>query len=91
MSQQVAPAKVTEQAVQGGILIKLIIFSLSLAIVPITSYFLSEKYLWNGNSTYAALTAVFAANIFLVGYVTVSLMEDRPPPPKVRPETRKER
>jgi len=31
-----------------GVLLKLIIFSLSLGIVPITSYFASEKYIWNG-------------------------------------------
>jgi hypothetical protein len=31
-----------------GVLLKLIIFSLSLGIVPIASYFASEKYIWNG-------------------------------------------
>lgn len=31
-----------------GVLAKLIAFSVSLAVVPITSYFVSEKYVWNG-------------------------------------------
>jgi len=32
----------------SGVLFKLIIFSLSLGIVPLSSYFLSLKYIWNG-------------------------------------------
>ncbi|TDL29722.1 hypothetical protein BD410DRAFT_892966 [Rickenella mellea] len=78
MSAQVAPARVVDQAANGGVLIKLIIFSLSLAIVPISMYFGSLKYVWNGNSTYAAMSAIFAANIVLVSYIIVSILEDRP-------------
>lgn len=32
----------------SGALPKLITFSVTLAIAPISSYFLSEKYIWNG-------------------------------------------
>ncbi|KAA1466219.1 hypothetical protein DENSPDRAFT_830988 [Dentipellis sp. KUC8613] len=60
-----------------GVLIKLIIFSLSLGILPLGSYFVSEKYLWNGNSIYSAITAIVAANLVLVSYIVLSLMEDR--------------
>lgn len=31
-----------------SMLIKLILFSLSLGLVPITSFFVSQKYVWNG-------------------------------------------
>ena len=33
-----------------GVLAKLLIFALSLGIVPISSYFLSRDYLWDGTS-----------------------------------------
>ncbi|KAJ7228768.1 hypothetical protein GGX14DRAFT_344897 [Mycena pura] len=58
-------------------LAKLIFFSLSLGLVPITSYFGSLKYLWNGNTTYAALTAVVGANIVLAAYITISILDDQ--------------
>ncbi|KAH9977983.1 hypothetical protein BGW80DRAFT_1166345, partial [Lactifluus volemus] len=60
-----------------GVLVKLIIFSLSLGIIPITSYFASERYVWNGNSTLAAITAIVAANIVLVAYIVSSLSDDK--------------
>lgn len=77
-----------------GVLMKLIIFSFCLAVVPITSYFVTEKYVWNGmsgrcmlcswllsspvgNSNYAAITAIFAANAVLFAYIITSLWEDR--------------
>jgi hypothetical protein len=77
MSNQAAVGKVASQTAQKGVLVKLIIFSLSLAIVPITSYFVTEKYVWNGNSNYAAITAIFAANAVLVAYIITSLLDDR--------------
>ncbi|TFK55791.1 hypothetical protein OE88DRAFT_1652262 [Heliocybe sulcata] len=89
MSEQAKAANITEQAAKGGVLLKLIIFSLSLGIVPISSYFLSEKYVWNGNSNYAAITAVFAANIVLVTYIILSILEDRPPAPAASTDPKK--
>ncbi|KAK7695484.1 hypothetical protein QCA50_000120 [Cerrena zonata] len=78
MSAQAAVSKQTEQAAyNGGVLAKLLIFSFSLAVVPLTSYFLSEKYIWNGNSTFAAITAIVAANIVLVLYIIISVLEDK--------------
>jgi len=72
-------AQTSGQTVEDGkgVLLKLIIFSLSLGIVPITSYFASEKYIWNGNSTFAAITAVVSANVVLVAYIISSLREDQ--------------
>ncbi|KIP12676.1 hypothetical protein PHLGIDRAFT_17491 [Phlebiopsis gigantea 11061_1 CR5-6] len=62
---------------QGGVLLKLILFTAALAIAPLSSYFLSQQYLWNGNSTYAAITAIVAANAVFVAYIFVSLREER--------------
>jgi len=58
------------------VLFKLVMFSISLGLVPISSYFASLKYLWNGNSTYAAITAVVSANVVLVAYIISSVLED---------------
>jgi len=44
-------ASVTD-AFSRGILVKLIAFSVSLAIVPLASYFASLKYVWNGESMF---------------------------------------
>jgi vacuolar ATPase assembly integral membrane protein VMA21 len=77
-----------------SVLIKLVIFSVSLAFVPISVFFISQSYIWNGesfawfsiiwrtefvsgNATYAAITAVFAANAVLVAYIVLSVLEDR--------------
>ncbi|EPQ59310.1 hypothetical protein GLOTRDRAFT_136211 [Gloeophyllum trabeum ATCC 11539] len=92
MSEQAKPANITDQAAKGGVLTKLILFSLSLGIIPISSYFLSERYVWNGNSNYAAITAVFAANVVLVTYIILSILEDKSPasvPPDVPKDTKK--
>lgn len=48
------------------------------------------------NSTFAAITAVVAANIVLVAYIIVSVLEDKrqskpQPPQKERPETKKDK
>jgi len=76
----------------GGVLLKLIIFSLSLGIVPIASYFASEKYIWGGNSTFAAITAIVAANIVLVAYIISSLRDDQAEREAGKPvESRKDR
>ncbi|TBU38061.1 hypothetical protein BD309DRAFT_972693 [Dichomitus squalens] len=78
MSEQVAAAKIVERQAeqQGGVLGKLLIFALSLGIVPISSYFLSRDYLWDGNTIFAAITAVVAANVVLVAYIIESLREE---------------
>ncbi|KAI0082581.1 hypothetical protein K474DRAFT_1703072 [Panus rudis PR-1116 ss-1] len=90
MSEHVVVAKTTEQAAeQGGVLVKLLIFAISLAVVPISSYFLSEKYLWDGNNVYAAITAIVAANAVLVAYIIASVLEENAAAPKPAAETKK--
>ncbi|KIM46303.1 hypothetical protein M413DRAFT_441391 [Hebeloma cylindrosporum] len=77
MSEQVTIGEANANAATGGVLFKLIIFSLSLGIVPLSSYFLSLKYIWNENATFAAITAVVSANIVLVAYIITSVLEDK--------------
>ncbi|KAF8493522.1 hypothetical protein JB92DRAFT_2999247 [Gautieria morchelliformis] len=76
MSEKVAGARLQTQAAQGAVLAKLIAFAVALAVVPIGGYFVSLWYLFNGNTTYSAITAIVAANIVLVSYIIVSIMED---------------
>jgi len=54
-----------------------LVFSISLALVPIATYFGSAKFLWGGNTTYAALSAVVMANIILVAYIRIAVLEER--------------
>ncbi|KAJ7129796.1 hypothetical protein C8R44DRAFT_614246 [Mycena epipterygia] len=77
MSEQVAVGKLNDDVASSAQLAKLVFFSLSLGIIPITSYFGSLKYVWNGNATYAALTAVVGANIVLVAYIITSVLDDK--------------
>ncbi|KAF8528765.1 hypothetical protein BU17DRAFT_79921 [Hysterangium stoloniferum] len=69
-------AKLQEQSAAGGVLATLLAFAVALAVVPIGSYFISLWYLFDGNATYAAITAIVAANIVLVSYVVISMWED---------------
>ncbi|KAJ7638710.1 hypothetical protein FB45DRAFT_1054956 [Roridomyces roridus] len=89
MSEQVAVNKVAADAASTAQLVKLLLFSLSLGIVPIASYFGSLEYVWNGNATYAALTAVVGANIVLVGYIISSVLDDKRETSSPTKETKK--
>ncbi|KAI0074567.1 hypothetical protein K474DRAFT_1773917 [Panus rudis PR-1116 ss-1] len=89
MSEHAVVAKTTEQtAEQRGVLVKLLIFAISLAVVPISSYFLS-KSLWDGNNVYAAITAIVAANAVLVAYIIASILEENAAAPKPAAEMKK--
>ncbi|KAL1737722.1 hypothetical protein HDZ31DRAFT_70867 [Schizophyllum fasciatum] len=90
MADQAAVGVNISKAASRATLIKLVIFSAALGIVPLASYFTSEKYLWDGNATYAALTAIVAANIILVLYIITSLLEDTSTPAPIRPVASKE-
>ncbi|KAJ3937335.1 MAG: hypothetical protein NXY57DRAFT_1107255 [Lentinula lateritia] len=96
-SEQAAIGKLNTNTASNGTLSKLVIFSLSLGIVPLTSYYGSLHYLWNGNSTFAAITAVVAANVVLIAYIILSILEDKQSsisPTRISaqaPESKKER
>ncbi|KAH7887843.1 hypothetical protein F5I97DRAFT_1926256 [Phlebopus sp. FC_14] len=77
MSGQSAVADTSAQLAARGALVKLLLFAATLAVLPISSYFFSLKYLWAGNSNYAAITAICAANLVLAVYIVMSVIEDR--------------
>ncbi|KAF5369781.1 hypothetical protein D9758_001151 [Tetrapyrgos nigripes] len=91
MAEQIAIAKANSEVAQRGTLVKLIIFSLSLGIAPLSAYYASLKYIWNGNATWAALTAVLTANFVLVAYIITSIYEDGNPGGASPQESKKER
>ncbi|KAJ7591179.1 hypothetical protein C8J56DRAFT_934881 [Mycena floridula] len=68
-----------EDKASGGTLLRLVIFTVCLGIAPLGSYFASLKYLWDGNDTWAAITAVVAANVVLGAFIITSLLEDSSP------------
>jgi len=76
MSENVAVAKVADQAAHQAVLGKLILFTAALAIAPLSSYFISQKYIWNGNATLAAVTAIVAAWVVLIAYIFTSIQEE---------------
>ncbi|KAG8996200.1 hypothetical protein FRB90_012788 [Tulasnella sp. 427] len=88
MSAQVAPANATQNVAEtGSVLVKLAVFTACLGLAPISTYYLSQKYLWDGNGTYAAITSIFAANIVLVTYIITAVREDaQSQKPKGKPE-----
>ena len=79
----------------SGALAKLLVFSVALGVAPLSSYYLSQNYLWNGartkyytveqdvdayftgNSTYAAITAVALANVVLVIFIVMSVIDEK--------------
>ncbi|KAF8313250.1 hypothetical protein DL93DRAFT_2167958 [Clavulina sp. PMI_390] len=77
MAEKVAPMKAIDKAASSGAMFKLLAFSIALAVVPISSYFVSLNRFWDGNNTYAAITAVISANVVLVSYIILSVLEDQ--------------
>lgn len=79
-------------AAQSGVLLKLMAFSIALGVLPLSSYYGSLHYLWEGNTIYSAITAVVAANVVLVSYIITATLEEGKASKAGSPsETRKER
>jgi vacuolar ATPase assembly integral membrane protein VMA21 len=58
------------------VLFKLIAFALAIAVLPVSSFFLTQHRLFNGNASYAGAFAGVVANLILIAYVVVAFMED---------------
>jgi len=58
-------------------LTKLSLFAVGMALLPLTSYFVSLKYLFENNTTIAAISAVVVANVVLVGFIVVAIREEQ--------------
>ncbi|KAK1926109.1 VMA21-like domain-containing protein, partial [Papiliotrema laurentii] len=77
MSSRVASGKMAQpEGMQPAVLYKLVLFAILMAVVPIGTYFGTLSHLFNGNTTYSAISAVLAANVVLVGYVVVAFREE---------------
>lgn len=63
--------------VSAGVVIKLLAFTLAMVLMPISSYFVSLKYVFVGRTTYAAGCAAIVANGVLLAYIVAALLEDR--------------
>lgn len=44
---------------------------------PISLYFATLNNVFGGNSTYAGILAAATANVVLIGYIVVAVMEDQ--------------
>ncbi|KAG0650589.1 Vacuolar ATPase assembly integral membrane vma21 [Hyphodiscus hymeniophilus] len=64
-------------AVPAHVIFKLLGFTLAMVVGPIATYFLTVDLVFGGNSTYAGGLAALMANVVLVGYVIVAMMEDQ--------------
>ncbi|KAI1815324.1 hypothetical protein GGS20DRAFT_339670 [Poronia punctata] len=67
----------TAPAVPMDVILKLLAFTFAMVVVPIGSYFLTVDNVFNGNATYAGGLAAILANVVLVGYVVVAMVEDQ--------------
>jgi len=63
--------------IKAGVVFRLVTFAVALALVPLSTFFGTKNYIFNDNSTYAAIAAVAAANVVLITYIVQSVLEDR--------------
>ncbi|KTW30699.1 hypothetical protein T552_00411 [Pneumocystis carinii B80] len=67
-----------DNVVKKYVLFKFFLFSTAMIIVPISSYYLSLRYIFKeNNTTYAAIVAVLMTNVVLVGYIILALIEEK--------------
>ncbi|KAG4086542.1 hypothetical protein H8356DRAFT_1734342 [Neocallimastix lanati (nom. inval.)] len=59
------------------VLLKLIIFTALMFSLPFITYFFTLDRFFLGNTTYAALSAALVANVIVVAYVIVAIVEDK--------------
>ncbi|EAS28888.1 vacuolar ATPase assembly integral membrane protein VMA21 [Coccidioides immitis RS] len=59
------------------VLWKLIIYSIAVLVLPLSAYFYSVNYVFDGNTTYAGATAAITANLILFSYIVVAMREDK--------------
>ncbi|KAF9108745.1 vacuolar ATPase assembly integral membrane protein vma21 [Mortierella sp. AM989] len=80
-SSSTPPARSTNIATST--LVKLAFFTVAMISFPIGTYFITIDRYFDGNATYAGISAAVVANLVLFAYVIVAVMEDsqasRPP------------
>ena len=60
-----------------AVIIKLLAFTFAMVVVPLGSFFFTRAYVFSGNSTYSGGFAALMANVVLVAYVIVAMLEDQ--------------
>ncbi|TIB70632.1 hypothetical protein E3Q22_04121 [Wallemia mellicola] len=68
--------EINDKAVTASSITKLLAFSIALVVLPISIYFITLNSIFNGNSTYAAISAALTANVVLMLYVGLAIYED---------------
>ncbi|ORZ13222.1 hypothetical protein BCR42DRAFT_419429, partial [Absidia repens] len=66
----------TRPSISKSVIFKLLGFSALLFIAPIATYFYSLDTVFGGNNTYAAGAAALVANLVVIGYILVAMVED---------------
>jgi hypothetical protein len=64
-------------AVASSVIYKLLIFTLAMVTVPLGTYFLSVRTVFDGNPTFAGGLAALMANVVLIGYIVVAVRDDQ--------------
>ncbi|KAG9072208.1 vacuolar ATPase assembly integral membrane protein vma21 [Linnemannia hyalina] len=62
--------------ISSSTLAKLAFFTVAMIVFPIATYFLTVDQYFGGNATYAGISAAVMANVILIAYVAVAVMED---------------
>ncbi|KAG0224427.1 hypothetical protein B0O80DRAFT_282146 [Mortierella sp. GBAus27b] len=57
-------------------LVKLAFFTIAMIFFPIGTYFITVDRYFEGNATYAGISAAVMANVVLIGYVIAAILED---------------
>ncbi|KAG0249229.1 vacuolar ATPase assembly integral membrane protein vma21 [Mortierella polycephala] len=66
----------TSTNVSSSTLAKLAFFTIAMICFPIGTYFVTVDRYFDGNATYAGISAAVMANVVLFAYVLVAVMED---------------
>ncbi|KAF7846145.1 hypothetical protein BT93_L5144 [Corymbia citriodora subsp. variegata] len=66
----------TSPAVPASVIRNLLGFTAAMLVVPISSYFLTLRTIFAGNTTWSGAFAAIMANVVLIGYILVAYNED---------------
>ncbi|KAI8098685.1 vacuolar ATPase assembly integral membrane protein VMA21 [Halteromyces radiatus] len=66
----------TRPSISASVIFKLLGFSALLFVGPIATYYYTVDTLFSGNSNYAAGAAALVANLVVIAYILVAMVED---------------
>ncbi|KAH8732744.1 hypothetical protein GQ44DRAFT_696356 [Phaeosphaeriaceae sp. PMI808] len=64
-------------AVPSSVIWKLMSFTFAMITLPISTYFFTVRFVFNGNATYAGGLAALMANVVLMAYVVMAFKDDQ--------------